>query len=335
MSRKFVKFTKNSSKLGINLLLCYEDLKIFLFWGIFGLMNSSTKKIMLGFLYAGLASFIYGLSSVLAKLSYAEGSNSFMYVFLRSALALIPFAIFVYHRYGSFRITKEEFRASVLLGVMGTGMATLLVFTSFNYLPVGIGIVVHYSYPLMVMLVSIIVYKTRFAKFSLVLMLIAAFGFSTFWEGGDTASYFGLFLAFASSISYAFYIMYLERSVLRYVNPHLVAFYLTLIMTVFGLVMALAFGQFTLDLTPKGWVYSFILAFSITFFCYSYSQKSIALIGAPLMSIICLIEPLTGVLFSLFLLGEQISTIKIIGIVVILVSIGLLYGYEIYLAKKR
>lgn len=54
------------------------------------------------------------------------------------------------------RITKTQLRDIVLITVLGYGGTTLILFSSYNYIPLGMATTIHFTYPVFTILGCVI-----------------------------------------------------------------------------------------------------------------------------------------------------------------------------------
>ena len=72
------------------------------------------------------SAFLYGVAPVFAKVSYSGGANGITLTFLRASMS-VPLLYAIMKADGiSLRLTKDELKSIVLLGVFGGAMLAIL-----------------------------------------------------------------------------------------------------------------------------------------------------------------------------------------------------------------
>ena len=117
-------------------------------------------------------------------------------------------------------------------------LSSLTLFLSYNYMAAGIASTLLFVYPIMVALIMAMVFKEKLALQTIVCMLLALGGIGLLYksEDGSTLSLIGTLLVFASSLSYAIYIVGINQTSLKNVATLKVTFYVLL----FGLSLFVA-----------------------------------------------------------------------------------------------
>ena len=96
-------------------------------------------------------------------------------------------------------------------------LSSLTLFLSYNYMAAGIASTLLFVYPIMVALIMAMVFKEKLALQTIVCMLLALGGIGLLYksEDGSTLSLIGTLLVFASSLSYAIYIVGINQTSLK------------------------------------------------------------------------------------------------------------------------
>ena len=135
----------------------------------------------------------------------------------------------------------------------------------------------------------------------------------------------GLALAVISGVTYAFYIIYLDKSGLKNQPVFKITFYVALMSTIAMGVYGTATGDLTLStLTPKSWGISLAFSLLCTVIALSLLQIGIKYVGASTAAILTTFEPITSIVCGVILLGETITTVKIIACSLIMIGVVML-----------
>lgn len=278
-----------------------------------------------GIILTILSSITFGFAFTLGPMTYgAGGSNPVTLTFLRNFLSL-PFLLIILTILKiSLRVSRRQLFNLFILGFLGNAITTLLLNIAFAYVDVGIVTPIHFTYPMFVTLGCVIFFHEKLSKQKIIALIIAMSGIACFFiEASNSASFerntlLGLFLSIISGMFYAFYIIFMDKSGLKSESPFKITFFVALSSTIGMLLYGTATRQLVLStLTVKSWWISSIFAFLCTVVALSLLQVGIKYVGASEAAVISTFEPITSVIFGALLLGEKITIIKIVAIILI------------------
>ena len=273
-----------------------------------------------GVLATLLSAFIFGFTPILAKWTYLGGSNAISLTFYRSFMALPVLYVILNSRGVSLKITKKEVMHLLIVGGLGQTLTTLTLYASYNHLSVGMATTLHFIYPIFVVLVGVLYYHESWSPAKIIAIGLAIFGMLTFIDQTGDISFIGVFLAFLSGVTYAFYILYIDKSGLKQMDPFKLTFYLSLVVSICVFIYGISTQTLAFSLTPWSWFLTLMVALLVTVGAVALLQIGIRLIGSTKASILCLAEPITSVVCGVVLLNEQLSIMKLIGCAFILLS---------------
>ena len=255
-----------------------------------------------GYFLTILSAIIFGFTPILAKITYNIGSNGITLAFFRHLFVIPILFLMIKLLKINYKISLEQLKKITLVGVIGNAFTVAMLYTSYSYIQVGSATVLHFLYPMFVSLICFFYYKEQLSKAVRICLAIASIGILFFIEGGN-ASFIGLFLALFSGITFAYYIVGVEKLGLQTINPYVLNFY-------FAIVIA-------------------ILTSIIGIICL---QQGIKHLGATTASILSMFEPVTSVIFGIIILHEQLTIVKAIGCLIIL---GAVIGLIVSNSKKE
>lgn len=136
------------------------------------------------------------------------------------------------------------------------------------------------------------------------------------WKYG---SLFGYFLAIASGLTYAFYLVKIDKTGLVKMNALKLSFYLAL----FTMLEIFTINLFMQDVVFKmdAIAYALLLALSSSFLATVLLQEGVLLLGSTRASFICLLEPVTSMIVGILFLGEALALNKGLGGLAIIISL--------------
>ncbi len=267
-----------------------------------------------------LSAFIFGFTPILAKWTYEGGSNAISLTFYRSFIAIPILYAILKIRGVSLKITKKEGMHLLIVGGLGQALTTLTLYATYDYLSVGMATTLHFIYPVFVVLVGVLYYHESWSNTKAISMLLAIFGMLTFIDTSGTVSFLGICLAILSGITYAFYILYIDKSGLKQMDPFKLTFYLSVVVSSCVFIYGMIMQNLTVSLSFDAWVLTVTISILVTVGAVALLQIGIKLIGSTRASILCLFEPITSVVLGVFLLDEKLSFLKLMGCVLILLS---------------
>lgn len=268
------------------------------------------------------AAVIFGFMPILSKLTYIGGSNSFMLVLLRSLLCL-PVLFFMLKLKGiSLNVPFKILVKFFIYSIFTTTLTALLLFSSYNYVSVGIATTIHYVYPILVALILFIFFKEKISIVKLICLAISFAGILMFFDGkANINQIFGLIIAFISGLSYSLSLIYMDKGGIKDYYPFLVTFYSCLYTSVTMIIVTIATGKFTLNLSANAWIYSFILSILVSVIAVTFMQIGVKCIGPTTTAIICMLEPITSVILGILLFKEPCTLKSIIGCTLIIAAV--------------
>lgn len=284
-------------------------------------MDSRTVK---GYVLASVAAATYGMNPLFALPLFAGGMNAESVLLLRYLLAIPLLGVMIAARGRSFRITLRQ---GVRLAVLGLVMAfsSLGLFLSYNYMDAGIASSLLFVYPIMVAVIMACFYGERLSPVTIVCIALALGGIALLYksEGNATLSLTGTILVMLSSLSYAIYIVAVNRKGLNSIPTLTLTFYVLL----FGVLLfvgRIACGsELTLPPADRWWLWSCVVALAVfpTAISFLCTTAAIQYIGSTPTAILGALEPVTAVFFGVLVFGETLTLRIIIGLVMIIVAV--------------
>ena len=281
-------------------------------------MNSKVKGIG-----ATLLSAIYfGFVPLLMKTVYAGGGNSFTAAFLRFAFSIPVLFVVLKIKGVDLRITREELKHFFIITAFGYAGTTLLVFTAYNYIPTGMTTTIHFLYPTFTVAGLMIFYREKIKASKIFCVILCLIGIIMFYNGGEGhASLIGILLALCSSMTYAFYTIFLGKSeVLRDIEPMKRLFYMHIIGAMIMLAIGLISGNLNFHMTPLSWGVMALTANLTAFVGALLYQIGVKYIGAESTAMPSTFEPITSVIVGILVYGEPMTLRIFIGCAAIIAS---------------
>lgn len=298
-------------------------------------MNGKAK----GYILGAIAAAAYGMNPLFALPLYQSGMDPDSVLFFRYLFAIPILGIMIKARGRSFRLKQKEILTLVVLGLL-MALSSLTLFQSYNYMDAGIASTLLFVYPIMVALIMVAFFKERITFLTMVCILMALGGIALLFkgDGGSPLSRTGILLVMASALSYAIYIVGVNRPVLKEVATLSITFYVLL----FGLSLFLVRANFGESLVmPQKWYLWFnlvalaVFPTAISFIC---TTSAIQYIGSTPTAILGALEPVTAVFFGVMVFGETLTFRIISGIILIILAVILIIvgsNVKTYLVRFR
>ena len=281
-------------------------------------MNAKAK----GYILGSIAAASYGMNPQFALPLYKAGMDPDSVLFFRYLFAIPLLGIMIKARGRSFKIQRKETFPLIIMGLL-VALSSLTLFLSYNYMAAGIASTLLFVYPIMVALIMAMVFKEKLALQTIVCMLLALGGIGLLYksEDGSTLSLIGTLLVFASSLSYAIYIVGINQTSLKNVATLKVTFYVLL----FGLSLFVARLLYSGVLnTPDQWyLWANLLALAVfpTAISFLCTTGAIQYIGSTPTAILGALEPVTAIFFGIAVFGESLTVRESFGLVMIIVAV--------------
>lgn len=281
-------------------------------------MNAKAK----GYILGSIAAASYGMNPLFALPLYKAGMDPDSVLFFRYLFAIPLLGIMIKARGRSFKIQRKETFPLIIMGLL-VALSSLTLFLSYNYMAAGIASTLLFVYPIMVALIMAMVFKEKLALQTIVCMLLALGGIGLLYksEDGSTLSLIGTLLVFASSLSYAIYIVGINQTSLKNVATLKVTFYVLL----FGLSLFVARLLYSGVLnTPDQWyLWANLLALAVfpTAISFLCTTGAIQYIGSTPTAILGTLEPVTAIFFGIAVFGESLTVRESFGLVMIIVAV--------------
>lgn len=273
-----------------------------------------------GYIYTALSAIIFGLMPLLTKIIIARGATSLTIAFFRVFYVTIVLFFVLKIKKIDLHLEKRDLLSAILTSIFGSGLTIIILNESYNYVDTGIATSLHFLYPLFVAILCCFFYGEKIKKKQILSLSFALVGIICFMSKGN-GSLFGYFLAIASGLTYAFYLVKMDKSGLVKMNALKLSFYLALFTTIEIFTMNLFMQDvvFKMDILSYGLL--LVLALSSSFLATVLLQKGVLLLGSTRASFICLLEPVTSMIVGILWLNEALTLNKGLGGLAIIISL--------------
>lgn len=273
-----------------------------------------------GYIYTALSAIIFGLMPLLTKIIIVRGATSLTIAFFRVFYVTIVLFFVLKIKKIDLYLEKRDLLSAILTSIFGSGLTIIILNESYNYVDTGIATSLHFLYPLFVAILCCFFYGEKIKKKQILSLSFALVGIICFMSKGN-GSLFGYFLAIASGLTYAFYLVKMDKSGLVKMNALKLSFYLALFTTIEIFTMNLFMQDVVFKMDAIAYGLLLVLALSSSFLATVLLQKGVLLLGSTRASFICLLEPVTSMIVGILWLNEAFTFNKGLGGLAIIISL--------------
>ena len=282
------------------------------------------RRRVIGLLAGFVAGVSYGTNPLFAKPLLESGVPVLVMLFFRYGISFLLLAGWMLVKKEPFRVKGRELVSLAILGLL-FACSSLFLFFSYEFIPSGLATTLVYLYPVFVAL--IMVFLRFYPSWQTWISIIATFGgilLLSSPSAGASIKLPGIFLAVASALSYAFYLVIVNRSKrIRDVSEHTLTLYALLTGTLlFALMRTMQGGNLLEGVNaPADWGHLLGLAIVPTMLSMLTLALSSRYIGPTKTSILGVFEPLTAILIGTILFGESLTLKMVAGILVCVAAV--------------
>lgn len=280
------------------------------------------NKKLIGTLCAVGAAVCYGTNPLGALNLYAEGMNTPSVLFYRFGLAWLIVAVVMLFRRESLKVDRREFFTLTALGVLFI-FSSLTLYLSFHLMPAGVASTILFTYPVMTAAIMAVFFRERIRTGTIMSIILSFAGvLLLYWsDGGGTLHIGGVALVLVSALTYALYIIVVDKSPLA-MSSFKINFYVLFYCAAGMALFALLSGQpLQLPPTPRAWLWVSWLAVVPAIMALVMMVYAAKYIGSTPTAILGALEPTTAVLIGVFVFAEPFTLRLLLGIVLILAAV--------------
>jgi drug/metabolite transporter (DMT)-like permease len=277
-----------------------------------------------GLIAVMLSAVIFGFTPILARITYDYGSNGINMTFLRAVLSL-PVLFLLSRKSGKMlRLDAGKIIDIALLGVVGTSLTTILLYSSYNYIGVGLATTLHFVYPVISVVICALFFGESLSLWKLAALLCSVAGTMLSSGSRDFALSPGIALALLSGCTYAFYIIFMDKTWIKNMDCFQLSFLLCSVMSITSGLFGGATGTLNFRMPLIAWAYSLAVSLLNSLGAIPLFQMGVRYVGGSTASILSTLEPITGLILSAVMIGERLSWPKVLGCALILISVWLI-----------
>ena len=284
------------------------------------------NKKLIGTLCAIGAAVCYGTNPLGALNLYAEGMNTPSVLFYRFGLAWLIVAVVMMVRREGLRVNRREFLTLTALGLLFI-FSSMTLYVSFHHMPAGVASTILFTYPIMTAVIMTMFFHERLSWSTVSSIVLSLVGVLLLYWGdaadGGPLSLWGVALVLISALTYALYIVVVDKSPLQ-MSSFKINFYVLFYCAAGMAVYALVSGQpLMLPPSPRAWLWVSWLALVPAIMALVMMVYAAKYIGSTPTAILGALEPTTAVVIGVLVFGEPFTPRLLLGIVLILTAVTL------------
>ncbi len=296
------------------------------------------RNAYLGIACALIGSIGFSGKTIIIKLAYQYDVDVITLLALRMLFAL-PFflAMAWWAGGGATAMTRRDWIAIIALGCLGYYVGSYLDFAGLQYISAGLGRLILYLYPTLVVVFSALFLGQPVRARHLTSLVLSYGGIAlVFWHEagvGDElpVTLLGAGLVFASAVAYAIYLIAGNRIVIKLGSMRFTA-YASTSASCFVLAHFLAtHGPARLAVAHEVYPLTLLMAVVSTVLPLWLTAEGLKRIGANQVSLVASIGPISTIALAYFFLGEPVTGFQLFGAALVLAGV-LLVSLRVELA---
>lgn len=292
-------------------------------------MGSAASYRAVGAAMALVGVACFSLRPILIKLAYAYVVDPVTLLALRMVFSL-PFFLAAAAWAGRDRerppVARRDALAIVFLGFVGYYFSSFVDFLGLQYISAGLGRLILFLYPTLVVLLSLVFLRKRPSPRELTALVLTYSGIAVVMSQAVGASVnlpLGAALVFASAAGYSVYLVAGSQVVRRVGSMRFTAYAMTV-------ASAFCIAQFfllrpvsALELPTPVYGYALAMALGSTVFPVFVTSEALKRIGANQVALIGALGPVTTIFFGWLGLDESMTPVQLLGAALVLPGVML------------
>lgn len=278
-----------------------------------------------GILYGSISAATYGLIPLFALPVLSKGVAFDSVLCYRFGIAVLALGGLMMLQKESFQISRKEGMTLIFLGLLFASSAMFL-FWSYRLMAAGIASTILFLYPVFVALLMCIFFHEKISWITGLSILVALAGVAFLYWGDRNSkiSIGSIFIVLLSALTYAVYLIVIQKSNVRQMSGRKLTFYS---MTIAGLIFLIK-AQFSggLQILPDYTAFfnvAFLGIIPTVISCIAMVQ-AVHEIGSTNTAVLGAMEPLTAVCVGIGIFQEPFTLNLAVGIVLIIFAVTLI-----------
>lgn len=291
-----------------------------------------------GEIYLFFGAFLFAFNGIISKIVLLDEISAWRLTQIRTGGAfLLLFSFYIIFRRNELKPTKQELPWLILFGVVGVTLVQAFYFVAIERMYVGIALLIEFTAPIWILLFLRFVLKKHVPQglwYAIALAFTGLLMITQIWDG-LTVDQIGLIAAFLDALALAGYFL-IGDLLGKTKSSGAIAtwgFGVASLLLFFALpiwnfpVDALTnemnlLGRFE-DYSLPGWVLVLWIVVMGTIAPYLFVIAGLKILSASTASVFGMIEPVMAGVFAWWWLNESLSTIQLLGCLVVIIGISI------------
>ncbi|MGL5787569.1 MAG: EamA family transporter [Bacteroidales bacterium] len=281
------------------------------------------KNQLKGFIYGIISSATFGLIPLFALPALKAGIGLESVMLYRFGISTLAIGAYLILRGESLKVSLKEFITLFFLGTFYASTALFLT-ASYLYIPSGIATTIHFLYPVVVSAIMIILFRERVSKtvMGASLMALAGVWLISSSESGGTFNLKGMIFVLSTVVTYALYIVGVNKSIVAKMDGLKMTFFVLLSSTIVFIINLLISGEPLASIPDmQTGINLFLLAIIPTLVSDFTLILAIQHIGSTKTAVLGCMEPVTAVITGILIFHEKMELSQFLGIGIILLAV--------------
>ena len=271
--------------------------------------------------FALAAGVFFGIIGPVTKTAYNLGAGVGLAIFLRYIVALLIVAPLIPYQKNLIKTYRDNFTNFLLITIASIMLTTGLLI-SVTYINVSLTIIIFCTYPIIVLSISIFITKEKIKNLIKFLFITTFFGlFLALSPSSESLKIQGIVFALIASLGASIMIVTNQTMSKKNISPIQINIFINFFNTIFFFVILSIFFKIDIDVSLNAFLILLIpsCSYAIALFL---QLLAIPRIGQTNTALFLYLEPITGIFGAVLILNEQLSTIQLLGTVIVLVSLA-------------
>ena len=276
---------------------------------------------ILGIIFALAAGVFFGIIGPVTKTAYNLGAGVGLAIFLRYIVALLIVAPLIPYQKNLITTYRENFTNFLLITIASIMLTTGLLI-SVTYINVSLTIIIFCTYPIIVLTISIFITKEKIKNIIKFLFVTTFLGlFLALSPSSESLKFQGIIFALIASLGASIMIVTNQTMSKKNISPIQINIFINFFNTIFFFVILSIFFKIDIDVSLNAFLILLIpsCSYAIALFL---QLLAIPRIGQTNTALFLYLEPITGIFGAVLILNEQLSSIKLLGTAIVLVSLA-------------
>lgn len=265
-----------------------------------------------------LSALGFGVMPIFALFAYRDGMNTITLLTFRFLISAVFLFIYIFLKGIKIHITKTYLISVFILGGVFYTFMSFGYFTGIKYISPSLGVLLLYTYPFFVSILSFIFEGQKPSFRNMLSMVVSILGLVlVLYQGMAASSTFGITIILFAALVYSCYIIYGNRVVRQHssiITSAFVAMFSALGLGSYGIIT----GSIGLKFTPTIWISILGLSFFSTIMAILAFFKGLEIVGSTRAAIISMVEPIFTILLTTIFFSQGLTPLQWVGAIAVL-----------------